>query len=154
MATCATLLPARLCERDRSDTPVAIFGVFQDITEHTRALAAARRNEGRYRLLAENMADVVTRIRPDGSSNYISPAIERLLGYPPEEMAGRSAQDFVHPEDQAAVASCLRDALPERGAAYNRGQGRQEGWRASLGGGELPIHGAGEWRLRDRRRHS
>nr|MBP7608031.1 PAS domain S-box protein [Steroidobacteraceae bacterium] len=94
-----------LCERDRSDTPVAVFGVFQDITEHTRALAAARRNEERYRLLAENMADVVTRIRPDGSSNYISPAIERLLGYRPEEMAGRSAQDFVHPEDQAAVAS-------------------------------------------------
>ena len=94
-----------LCERDRSDTPVAVFGVFQDITEHTRALAAARRNEERYRLLAENMADVVTRIRPDGSSNYISPAIERLLGYRPEEMAGRSAQDFVHPEDQAAVVS-------------------------------------------------
>jgi PAS domain S-box-containing protein len=94
-----------LCERDRSDTPVAVFGVFQDITEHTRALAAARRNEERYRLLAENMADVVTRIRPDGSSNYISPAIQQLLGYRPEEMAGRSAQDFVHPEDQAAVVS-------------------------------------------------
>ena len=104
-----------LCERDRAGTPVAVFGVFQDITEHTRALAAARRNESRYRLLADNMADVVTRIRPDGSSNYISPAIEQLLGYRPEEMVGRPAQDFVHPQDQAIVMSVFRSLSQREG---------------------------------------
>ena len=98
-----TVVSRALCQRDSSGAPTAIFGVFQDITEHTQALTTAQRNEARYRLLADNMADVVTRIRSDGSSNYISPAVERLLGYRPEEMVGRPAHDFVHPDDRPDV---------------------------------------------------
>jgi PAS domain S-box-containing protein len=86
----------------------ALFGVFQDVTKHVRALDAAQRNETRYRLLADNMADVVTRIRTDGASSYVSPAIEALLGYRPEEMAGRPAQDFVHEDDRPALVAAFR----------------------------------------------
>ncbi|KQV55647.1 MULTISPECIES: PAS domain S-box protein [unclassified Caulobacter] len=92
-----------LCELDEQGEVVAVFGVFQDITEQARALDAARRSERRYRLLADNMGDVITRIRLDGGSNYISPAIERILGYQPEEMTGRLAQAFVHEADHPLV---------------------------------------------------
>ncbi|HWU13291.1 MAG TPA: PAS domain S-box protein [Caulobacter sp.] len=94
-----------LCELDEHGEATAVFGVFQDVTEQTRALNAAKRSERRYRLLADNMGDVVTRIRLDGGSSYISPTIERVLGYRPEDMARRPAHAFVHEADQALVLS-------------------------------------------------
>lgn len=84
-----------------------VFGVVKDVTEELRAKQSAERNYARFRLLADNMADVVTRIRADGSSGYISPAIQALIGYRPEEMQGRTAFDFVYPPDRPLLAQCL-----------------------------------------------
>ena len=96
-----------VCELDDKDDVVALFGVFQDVTESVHTIRKAQRNEARYRLLADNMGDVVTRIGRDGISSYISPAITSLLGYTPAEMAGRPAQAFVHPEDQQPVLEAM-----------------------------------------------
>ena len=92
-----------VCELDDSGEVRAVFGVFQDITAQMRTLQAVQRSERRYRLLADNMSDVITRIRLDGGSDYISPGIEQLLGYPPGEMKGRRVQDFVYQDDQALI---------------------------------------------------
>lgn len=80
-----------------------LFGVVQDVTGRHRALERVRRSEAQFRLLADHMGDVVTRLKLDGSSRYISPAIRGLLGYAPEEMEGRPAQAFLHPDDQAGL---------------------------------------------------
>src|SRR5690606_30611328 len=50
-------------QRDESGRVTALFGVFQDITEQEASLARARKNEHRYRLLADNMADVLARVK-------------------------------------------------------------------------------------------
>ena len=92
-----------LGEADQTGRVVAVYGVFQDVTDHVEALKAARRGEARFRSLADNMGDVITRIRLDGHSGYISPAIEDLLGYEPTEMVGRTAQAFVHPDDRVLL---------------------------------------------------
>ena len=78
----------------------AVFGVVRDITERHTAMERLQRSEAQYRLLATHMDDVVTRLRPDGKSSFISPAVKSLLGYRPAEMAGRPAQDFVHRDDR------------------------------------------------------
>ena len=95
------------CERDGRGVTAAVSGVFQDVTEHVRDVETVKRSERRYRLLAENMGDVITRIRLDGSSSYISPGIEPLLGFKPEEMRGRSAQAFVHKDDRPFVMAAF-----------------------------------------------
>jgi PAS domain S-box-containing protein len=105
------------CELGPGGEVATLFGVFQDITEGQRALRRAQRNEARYRLLADNMADVVTRIGLDGSSSYISPAIEQLLGYRPSDMAGQSSLAFVHPDD--------RDLLVQAFNALATGESRK-----------------------------
>jgi PAS domain S-box-containing protein len=92
-----------VCELNDAGVAVAVFGVFQDVTDQARALNAVKRSERRYRLLADHMGDVVTRIRLNGSSDYISPTIERLLGYRPEEMTSRQAHAFVHEDDQPSI---------------------------------------------------
>ncbi|MBL8161718.1 MAG: PAS domain S-box protein [Anaerolineae bacterium] len=68
----------------------------QRLAEHTRQLAEKELN---YRLLAENSTDVITRHTFAGEYLYVSPASQRLLGYKPDEMIGRSLYDFLHPDD-------------------------------------------------------
>ena len=87
-----------------------LFGVFRDVTDYEAILERLRRNEGRYRLLAENVSDVITRVRIDGSSKYISPSIQQLLGWTAEEMTGR-ALEYVHPDDREKAVKALMSAL-------------------------------------------
>ncbi len=86
----------------------AVFGVVRDITERHTAMERLQRSEAQYRLLATHMDDVVTRLRPDGKSSFISPAVKSLLGYRPAEMAGRPAQDFVHRDDRPELLKTFR----------------------------------------------
>ncbi|WEK57092.1 MAG: ATP-binding protein [Candidatus Brevundimonas phytovorans] len=104
-------------EKDATGRVIALFGVLQDVTERERLLRAAQTNERRYRLLAENTGDVITRVKMDGSSKYISPAIQQLLGWTFEDMSGQST-DYVHPEDRQqvldAISAAVRTGRPTR----------------------------------------
>jgi PAS domain S-box-containing protein len=64
---------------------------------------ALRESEAKYRLLAETSTDMISRHDPKGSYIYVSPASFFLLGFEPEELVGRSAYEFFHPEDIPAV---------------------------------------------------
>ena len=55
------------------------------------------------RLLVGNSRDLLSRHAPDGSYLYVSPSVHHLLGYDPDEVVGRSAYDFFHPDDIGAV---------------------------------------------------
>ncbi|MBI2260571.1 MAG: PAS domain S-box protein [Caulobacterales bacterium] len=102
------VVASALRQLDKDGRVDAVFGVVQDITDRHTAMDRVRRSEARYRLLADQMDDVVTRLRPDGRSSYISPAVRSLLGYTPAEMAGRPAQDFVHPDDRGELLEVFR----------------------------------------------
>src|SRR5215217_4864336 len=56
-------------------------------------------SEELYRLLADNSIDLISKHTPEGLYTYASPACRSLLGYEPEELIGRSAREFVHPDD-------------------------------------------------------
>ena len=105
-------------QSDSQGRVTALFGVYQDITDRDSALRRAQKNEQRYRLLADNISDVITRVKPDGGSNYISPAVERVIGWKPEDMAGKKAEDFLLEEDrpilQRAMARVLETGEPQR----------------------------------------
>jgi PAS domain S-box-containing protein len=99
------------CELGEAGTVTALIGVFQDVTDQNRALHAVQRSEARYRVLADNVGDVITRVRLDGGPGYISPAIERLLGYRPDEMGERDPYSFVHPEDRGLLLSAVGEIV-------------------------------------------
>jgi PAS domain S-box-containing protein len=56
-------------------------------------------SERRYRFLAENAADMISRHDPEGVFLYASPASKTILGYEPHELVGQPACSFVHPDD-------------------------------------------------------
>ncbi|MDO8380721.1 PAS domain S-box protein [Phenylobacterium sp.] len=95
------------CMLDSRGGVAAIYGVFQDVTDHKRALAALELGKARYKLLADNVGDVITRIGLDRKSRYVSPAVHKLLGYHPAEMAEHPAETFVYGPDQAVVLAAI-----------------------------------------------
>jgi cell cycle sensor histidine kinase DivJ len=71
--------------------------------------------EDRYRLLARNMSDVISRHRRNGAVQFISPAAEALLGTPMSRLLGHGLFDRVHVADRPAYLTALSDAA--RGGA-------------------------------------
>jgi diguanylate cyclase (GGDEF)-like protein/PAS domain S-box-containing protein len=87
----------------------------QALTEQLLA-ADLRRSQERFRSLVQNSADVNMVVRADGTIDYESPAVERVLGYRVEDRVGRSALDVVHPDDRAWAEQLLADVLRSPGA--------------------------------------
>jgi cell cycle sensor histidine kinase DivJ len=66
--------------------------------------------EDRYRLLAHNMSDVISRHRRNGAVQFISSAAEALLGVPASRLTGHGLFDRVHVADRPAYLTALSDA--------------------------------------------
>ena len=66
--------------------------------------------EDRYRLLARNMSDVISRHRRNGAVQFISPAAEIMLGTPIAQLLGHGLFDRVHVADRPAYLTALSDA--------------------------------------------
>jgi cell cycle sensor histidine kinase DivJ len=94
--------------------------------------------EDRYRLLARNMTDVITRHGRNGAVLFVSPAAEPLFGVRTGELAGHGLFDRVHVADRPAYLTALADA-----AAL--GEGRSVEFRIRRGGGTEPHTGHFVW---------
>ena len=69
-----------------------------------RNAADALRRERRFHALLRNSSDLVVVIDPDTLAiRYSTPAIERMLGYPPESVLGTSLAQLTHPDDRGAL---------------------------------------------------
>jgi cell cycle sensor histidine kinase DivJ len=66
--------------------------------------------EDRYRLLARNMSDVISRHRRNGAVQFISPAVETMLGTPVPRLLGHGLFDRVHVADRPAYLTALSGA--------------------------------------------
>ncbi len=101
-------------ERNAAGEITARFGTITDVTEVRIAEAQARQSEQRYRFLAENAPDMITRTTLQGDLLYVSPSSVRVFGYDPEEMKVQNAQKMVHPEDLPKVMQGIFHLIEDR----------------------------------------
>ncbi len=74
------------------------------------ALNSASQNEARFRALSETAQDIVVRMAPDGTREYVSASVTTLLGYEPSELIGGN-WDMVHQDDLAQLRAAMDQAL-------------------------------------------
>ena len=92
-----------------------VANVLATAIERSGAEKALRESEERFRSLVRYGSDIITILQTDGTIRYESPAIERVLGYKPEELIGNNAFDYLHPDDVERVSSALAEALETQG---------------------------------------
>ena len=97
----------------------ALLRVVQEATERKQRRQAETellRREKYFRALTENTLDILTILNQEGVYLYNSPSVQRVLGYEPQELLGRSAFPLVHPEDLSRVQQAFAEAIqhPER----------------------------------------
>ncbi|WP_082771815.1 bifunctional diguanylate cyclase/phosphodiesterase [Actinoplanes sp. TFC3] len=77
------------------------------VTQLDENMLALRLKEERFRSLVQNSSDIVTVTQRDGTIEYLSPAVRRMLGTDPEELTGTNFIHRVHPEDLPIVKENL-----------------------------------------------
>jgi PAS domain S-box-containing protein len=76
---------------------------------HEETQARLRESEANYRMLADNVSDIIALSDVNGALRYVSPSIEGATGYAPEDFARLPPFDRVHPDDRDLVCSRLED---------------------------------------------
>jgi len=87
---------------DDQDSVERIVVTAREITERNLAEDLVRESSERYRLIADNVADMVVRLGRDHTCSFVSPASRDLLGCEPEELIALALADIVHPDDRGA----------------------------------------------------
>lgn len=87
--------------------PQFLLEMVEDITERKQAQLALAQNEAKWRSLIQNSSDILTILKSDATIRYQSPSVQKILGYLPEELVGKSLFDFIHPEDVSQAIAGL-----------------------------------------------
>jgi PAS domain S-box-containing protein len=104
--------------KDQAGTVCQVVLTHRDITQVTEATTALQASEERYRLVSENGSDIIWLF--DLAANrfaFLSPSVEKLLGYPLEEARALTLLDALTPEALRLVG----EVMPRRLAAFAAG---------------------------------
>ena len=83
----------------------------QRVHERTAELLASQQ---RFEALVQHSSDVVTVVDPDGHVRYVSASCQRVLGYEPADLVGRSLFDLMRAEESAQLREALEHTAAER----------------------------------------
>ena len=75
-----------------------------------------RESEEYFRLLIENICEIISIIDAEGTIIYMSPSNEKFSGYKSEELVGRNSLEFIHPDDSPGVVQALTALVREPGS--------------------------------------
>jgi PAS domain S-box-containing protein len=78
---------------------VTVFFLFPLMLRKISKELRIQSSEAKYRLLAENSADIICTHKRGGDFIFVSPSCYNLIGYKPEEMTNKKPYFLLHPDD-------------------------------------------------------
>lgn len=97
--------------RDESGKPVAIIGVARDITECKQLEKNLQESKERLKAITNNMADIAWIVNLQFKTEYISPSVEKVLGFTVEEYLTRKIEEKYPPEVLKNIVFILYEEL-------------------------------------------
>ena len=92
---------------------IGIQGVTRDITERKQTEEQLRKREEQYRLIAENMNDLIWCMDTDLNLTYVSPSVFRLEGYTVEERHKLNLKDILTPASYLYATQSFQKFMPQ-----------------------------------------
>lgn len=114
--TVRTLKSSARVRRDEAGEPLSLVGINLDITDRKRSELALKESEEKFRQLAEAIDAVFWIVDlMSGSHVYVSPAYERIWGYPVEELHENPNAwlEHLHPEDRPRIEATPAEEIFE-----------------------------------------
>ena len=92
-----------------------VFGSTINITERKLAEEMLLESEKRFKQIAENALEWIWELDANGLHTYVSPIVEKILGYKPEEIVGKKYfYDLFHPEDREELKKSVFEVFSKK----------------------------------------
>jgi PAS domain S-box-containing protein len=103
-------------------------------------------SEERRKYFVEHRANIIYRTGRDGAFTFLNPAVETILGYPPDELVGRPALDLVASEWRKRVAKFYAEQIKKQilNSYYSFPVNRKDGSEIWLGQNVLLMKREGQ----------
>jgi PAS domain S-box-containing protein len=96
---------------DYNGNTIGRIMALRDITARKRAIETILESEEKFKFLAENMADIVWTLDMDFNADYVSPSIEKVLGFTPEERKQQKFEEMITPESLERIMAVLSEEI-------------------------------------------
>ena len=88
---------------------VGVVAVFTDATDSARGRAASDAQWRAYHLVVMNTTDVLVHANLSARVEWVSLAVNRVLGWTPTDIVGRQLVDLIHPDDRAVFSTAVAE---------------------------------------------
>lgn len=100
---------------DAAGRVIRWFGTCTDVDDRKKAEAALRQTEALFRAIVERSYEGFALMGANRMVIYASPAVNRLLGYTPEEFVGMDLWEWAHPDSRPGLSAWLTHLLSRAG---------------------------------------
>lgn len=94
--------------RDEMGIPFQMIVISRDVTDRNREARKLIESQNAYKDMVETINDVIFEVTMDATIKFVSPAIERMLGYKPEELIGQNFFRYMYPDDRESLLEALK----------------------------------------------
>ncbi|MBI3789048.1 MAG: PAS domain S-box protein [Ignavibacteriales bacterium] len=94
----------------RDGNIIGALGIARDITDRKKAEEKLHQSEEQFRLIAENVDDLIVMLDTEGKRIYNSPSYKTILG-DPAQLRGTTAFTDIHPEDRERIQRLFRQTV-------------------------------------------
>jgi len=119
-------------------------GAMDNVNLRERTEEKLRHEEQRFQAFVEHSSDIIALINLEGIITYINPAVEKVLGFKPEERIGAKGFELVHPDDMKFLADSFNTLAGDTNAPIIQREMRLRhkngSWRTVEGVGSNLIH--------------
>ncbi len=99
--------------RDDEGNIYMIMETLTDISELTELKSELVESRENYRMMVENINDLICEVDEEGRFGYISPSYNKILGYEPENLLTENVRDLIHPDDLKSAGERYREILKD-----------------------------------------